>query len=323
LEKIPFFVVGLADGVITLAFGIRTHLLEPVTGLGWAPRIAITVYSMAFYLLKTILPIGLSPLYPLTRYKTHLSGMPFGLSAAAVLLVTFTCIALRRKLPGMLLAWIACAVTLLPVSGILQAGFQIAADRYTYLACLSWALLAGAGVTLARRAMDQSRIGKALLASAAVLVFLTLSLLTTKQLAVWRDSRTLWTRAIAVEPFFATHLNLASALFNEGDTLGAIDQYRRAIALWPDNAAIHCMLGGALLDLRKAAEAASEFRLAVHFGPSSDAYIGLTHALVMQGKLDEGIEVIQEALRRDPGNVRYTSSLEQATRLKTEPHEQR
>jgi hypothetical protein len=318
LEKIPFFAIALADGIITLAFGIRNHLLEPVAGLGWIPRIASTVYSMAFYILKTIAPISLSPLYPLTRYKTHLSGMPFQLSAATVLLVTLTCIVLRRRFPGVLLAWIACAVTLIPVSGIIQAGFQIAADRYTYLACLGCALLAGAGVSLGWRAVDHSRIGKVMLASAAVPVLLTLSILTMKQLAIWRDSRTLWTRAIAVEPFFATHLNLAGALFNEGDTLGAVDQYRRAIGLWPDNAAIHCMLGGALLDLRQGGEAAREFRLAIQFGPSSDAYVGLTHALVMQGKLDEAIGVLREALLRDPGNVRYQSSLEQAARLRTE-----
>jgi Flp pilus assembly protein TadD len=152
-----------------------------------------------------------------------------------------------------------------------------------------------------------------------VLVLFTLSLLTAKQLAVWRDSRTLWSRAISVEPFFATHLNLAGALFNEGDTLAAVDQFRRVIVLWPDNAAIHCILGGALLDLRQAGEAAGEFTLAIQFSPSSDAYIGLTHALVMQGKLDEAIEVLREALQRDPGDARFRTSLEQATRLKTEP----
>jgi len=316
LEKIPFFAIGLADGILTLFFAMRSHLMRPAAGLGWLPRIAITVYDGAFYLLKTIVPIRLSPLYPLTQYKTHLSGMPFQLSAAAVLLVTVAGIALRRRFPGLLSAWVACVVTLLPVSGIFQNGFQIAADRYTYLACLGWALLAGGAFALGWRAVRHSRMGSVMLGSGALLVLFTLSYLTRKQIPVWRDSRSLWTQAIAVEPFFAMHLNLAGALFNEGDTLGAVEQYRRASALWPDNAAIHCMLGGALLDLHEGDQAAKEFRLAIQFEPTRDAYVGLTRALAMQGKLDEEMEVLREAMRRDPGNPNYKDILEHAVSLK-------
>lgn len=319
LEKIPFFALGLADAAQTLYFGVRNHLVEPVAALGWTARIAITVYGMAFYLFKTILPIGLSPLYPLTRYKTLPSATPFQLSAVVVVVVTLTCILLWRKYPGFLAAWVASAITLLPVGGIFHNGLQIAADRYTYLACLGWAVMAGAGVTLAWRAASNSRIQRTLIASAALGVILTLSLLTWRQQAVWRNSETLWTRAVAVEPFFASHLNLASALFNEGDTLGAIDQYRRASALWPENAAIRCMLGGALLDARQGAEAAREFRLAIGFSPSTDAYKGLVRALVMQGKLDEAIRTLQQALRGDPGNAQYQKIMDQAIALKQKP----
>lgn len=303
LEKVPFFVVSLADGAIALHAGIRGHLVEPVAVLGVASRIAITVYGMAFYLWKTVVPIGLSPLYPLTRYKTALGAMPFQMSAAAVLLITLTCLVLRRRFPGLLAAWMASAVILLPVSGILHNGFQIAADRYTYLACLSWALLGGAGFILGWRALQHSSTGKTLTATGALLVLCTLSYLTHSQIAFWRDSDTLWTRAIAVEPSFPAHLNFASSLFNEGNALGAIDQYRQAIALWPDNAAIHTMLGGALLEVHEGEEAAKEFRLAVQLEPNPDAFRGLTYALVMQGKLDEAIGTLNAELLRNPGDT--------------------
>jgi len=303
LEKVPFFVVSLADGAIALHAGVRDHLVEPVAVLGVASRIAITVYGMAFYLLKTVVPIGLSPLYPLTRYKTALGAMPFQMSAAAVLLITLTCLVLRRRFPGLLAAWMASAVILLPVSGIIHNGFQIAADRYTYLACLSWALLAGAGFIVGWRALQHSSTGKRLTATAALLVLCTLSYLTHSQIAFWHDSDTLWTRAIAVEPSFPAHLNLAGSLFNAGNALGAIDQYRQAIALWPGNAAIHTMLGGALLDIHQGEEAAKEFRLAVELEPNPDAFKGLIYALVMQGKLDEAIGALNAELLRNPGDT--------------------
>jgi len=321
LEKVPFFVAGLADGAITLHSGIRDHLVEPVAVLGFASRIAITAYGMAFYLLKTIVPIGLSPLYPLTRYKTALGAMPFQMSAVAVLLITLTCVVLFRRFPGLAVAWTASAVILLPVSGIIHSGFQIAADRYTYLACLSWALLAGAGFILGWRALEHSSTGRVLTATGALLALCTLSYLTYSQIAIWYDSDTLWSRAIAVEPSVPAHLNFAASLYNEGNTPGAIDQYRRAIALWPDNAAIHTMLGGALLDLRQGDDAANEFRLAVQLQPNPDAFKGLTYALVMQGKLDDAIGAVTAELQRNPGNNDARRNLQAISALKL-THEQ-
>ena len=320
-EKIPFFAVGLADGAVALHAGIRDHLVEPVAVLGLAARIAITVYGMAFYLLKTVVPIGLSPLYPLTRYKAALGAMPFQMSATVVLLITLICVVLRHRFPGLAAAWTASAVILLPVSGIIHNGFQIAADRYTYLACLSWALLAGAGFIFGWRALRHSSTGRALTAAGAVLALCTLSYLSYSQIAIWHDSDTLWSRAIAVEPSVPAHLNFAASLYNEGNTLGAIDQYRQAIVLWPDNAGIHTMLGGALLDMHQGEEAAKEFRLAVQIGPNPDAFNGLTYALVMQGKLDEAIGVLSAELRRNPGDTDARRNLRVISAMK-ESHEQ-
>ena len=42
-----------------------------------------------------------------------------------------------------------------PVLGLAQSGFQIAADRYSYLACIPWAALAAVG--LADLAQDVGR----------------------------------------------------------------------------------------------------------------------------------------------------------------------
>ena len=124
-----------------------------------------------------------------------------------------------------------------------------------------------------------------------------------------------------MEPSVPAHLNFAASLYNEGNTPGAIDQYRRAIALWPDNAAIHTMLGGALLDLRQGDNAANEFRLAVQLQPNPDAFKGLTYALVMQGKLDEAIGAVTAELQRNPGNTDARRNLQAISALKL-THEQ-
>jgi len=310
LEKIPFLLLGIADGAMVLYFAVQNHLVEGVGALGWATRIKITVYGMAFYLRKTVAPTDLSPLYPLTRYKTLLWAAPFQMSAAIVLPVTLLCLLLRRRFPGLLAVWTACAITLLPVSGLIQNGFQIAADRYSYLACLGYAILAGAAVSLSLRVGNPSRLRTAAIASAALLVLSSLSLVTRKQMAIWRDSDTLWSRAIAVEPSFVAHLNLGSSFSSEGDSLGAAQQFRQAIALWPENGAAHNNLGKALLQLRQWAEAAQEFRMAVQLDPTPGAFNSLAHALTREGKIDEAVAALREALRIDPGDVSARTNLQ-------------
>src|SRR5204863_148165 len=72
----------------------------------------------------------------------------------AVAAITTAALLARRRRPWATVAWASYAVIVSPVLGLVQTGPQIAADRYTYLACLPWAALAGAAVhrASARRA---------------------------------------------------------------------------------------------------------------------------------------------------------------------------
>ena len=319
LEKIPFFAVALADAVMTLQVGARDHLLVK---LGWMPRIAATVYALAFYLLKTVIPANLSPLYPLTPHNTSLAA-PFVISSAVVLSITLAAFLLFRKFPALLIVWLAFLVTLLPVSGIFQAGAQIAADRYTYLACLGWALLAGVGFQWCWNALSSS-VGKGVAAAVALLVFITvastLALLTRAQIGVWRDSDSLWSRAVAIQPSSVACDNLGSSLFDEGDVVGAQDQYRQAIALNPGDAVGHAGLGNTLLDLRKWGPAALELRQAVDLMPGlAPAHNNLGHALAMQGKIDQAVAQFREALRLKPDDPNFQRNLEHALQVQLHP----
>src|SRR4029450_11365093 len=71
---------------------------------------------------------------------------PFVGAALLALALTAVALARARRWPALAAAWAAYALRRVPASGRVQDGFQIAADRSTYLPCLPWALLAGAGV---------------------------------------------------------------------------------------------------------------------------------------------------------------------------------
>jgi tetratricopeptide (TPR) repeat protein len=238
------------------------------------------------------------------------------LSAAVVLLVTLTCLALRRKCPALLAAWLTSIIMILPVI-LIHSGIQIAADRYTYLGCMSWAILAGAVFISVWPALkDSSRAKQRLAAMVPLAVLATLAWLTHVQIGVWRDSVTLWTRAATVQPSVTAHVRLAASLLQDGNDLSAVEQYRKAVALRPNSAATHAYLGRAYLDLQRWDEAASEYRLSLSIARSADAYDGLASAKLMLGDVDEAIRLLQQALRLTPQDAGIRSNLETALAMK-------
>ena len=144
LEKIPFLLIAAAAGVAAVFAKQEFHAVNSLARSGWLIRLASSMYSLAFYLWKTIIPIGLSPLYQLSA-QPDLRNWPFLVSTAVVFAITAGVVLSRRRYPAALACWAWYAVLLFPVSGVVSFGPQIVADRYSYLSCLGWPLLAGAG----------------------------------------------------------------------------------------------------------------------------------------------------------------------------------
>lgn len=202
VEKIPFVVLATAVGLVALTVGAGHRLMTPLETLGVLQRLAISAYALVFYLGKTVAPWPLSPLYILF-HPVVLSSATYLVPAAAVIAITLAAIAGYRRWPAGLIAWASYVVLLAPVVGILHNGAQVAADRYTYLSCAPWAILAGAGVAWCRhagRSGTLSRpVGTAVIGAAAAII-VAFAGMTVRQIGVWRDSVTLWTHAVSVEP---------------------------------------------------------------------------------------------------------------------------
>jgi tetratricopeptide (TPR) repeat protein len=294
LEKIPFFVLaGTVSAIAFLALA-RLHNMAPLEQLSVPVRLAISAYGLSFYLWKTVVPVNLSPLYELRGVNPW--ATPFLLSYGVVATLVGLAWALRRPVPGLAAAWLAFIVILFPVLGVFQNGPQIAADRYTYLAGLGWATLAGAGLFYAwpRRPV--------LLAGAAAGVLLALAALTWNQVRVWHDSQTLWTHALALDPHspVAEH-DLGVALARQGQPAAAIEHYRQALKLWPEYADAHYNWGRALAQQGKLTEAIEHYRQALTLWPEyADAHYNLGVALAQQGQPAEAIEHYRQVLKLSP-----------------------
>ena len=302
LEKIPFFVISLASCTATWLIGLREGTVTSLTELGWLTRIEISIYGLGFYIRKTLAPFHLSPMYPLTKEKIDPVSWQFILSAAAVLAITVIAILYRRRYPALLAAWLVYGIILLPVLGVVQNGRQIAADRYSYLACLGWALLGGVLVETCWRRWGGRLMGRTLILGAGALTIAGLGVLTSNQLAIWQNSETLWTYALSNEPSLVAYENLGMAVAERGDLQGALENFQQALQIDPNDAEVHNDMGATLIALGKTDTAIPHFREAVRNKPNlANAHYGLGYALSLQGEMGAAIQEYQTALKLNPG----------------------
>src|SRR2546422_143509 len=298
VEKIPFVLLAAAASAIAVMAQFSIHAALPLAQLSVPGRLAVSAYGLSFYLGKMIVPVNLSPLYELPRTVSPWA-MPFILSFGLAVAITAIVLSLRRRMLGLPAAWLAYLVVLLPVLGIFQSGPQIAADRYTYLAGLGWAIFAGAGLL-----SSWSRL-PLLLIGLVVFIPVGLGTLTWNQVHVWHDSKTLWAHALAIDPNSSVAQNdFGDALAQQGKLAEAIEHYRQALNIKPDYADAHYNLGGALAQQGKLADAIHHYQRALQITPDdADAHTNWGGALAQQGKLAEAAEHYQQALRIKPDHA--------------------
>jgi protein O-mannosyl-transferase len=221
-EKLPFFVLGSAASALAFVALIPLGNMRSLVSMSPLLRVVLALYSLAFYLAKTVWPTELSPLYTFPLAVTY-PHFVLAIGGTVLALVLF------RHLPAFTASWIVYVVTLLPVSGLFHNGPQSVADRYSYLSCLPWALWVGAAVAWpGERAPVARAIGTALRTVVAV-VLLAFGFLAWQQAGIWHDSVALWRHALKVDPESRNaHAYLGKAYAEEGKVAEAVGHYEEA-----------------------------------------------------------------------------------------------
>src|SRR2546430_1127666 len=134
-EKVPFLVLAAAAAVIAPLAQHDAGAMASLRRHGLLPRLAQSSYGVVFYLWKTIWPTDLSGLYELPP-NLNVLAWPFLLTGAVVVGITIGLFMLRHSWPAGLASWICYVIIVAPVLGIIQSGWQMVADRYSYLSCL-------------------------------------------------------------------------------------------------------------------------------------------------------------------------------------------
>ncbi|HTM10269.1 MAG TPA: tetratricopeptide repeat protein [Verrucomicrobiae bacterium] len=310
LEKTPFFALAVVAAATAAIAQHDSHAMANLTQYGIAPRVAQIFYSFVFYFWKTIAPTGLLPMYEpgsdFNPFQTVYFACALFVIAATAALVFF-----RKAWPAGLAVWLSYLVMILPVSGIAQSGPQLVAVRYSYLSCLGFALLAGAGIAYVwRRWLAETSAITAVVATLALMIA-GLTYLTRQQVWIWHDTESLWRYTLAVEPRSSVaHNDLGNILLKRGEATASIEEYRQAIRFKPKSGVYHFNLANVLVREGQIDEAIQEYRYAVYYAPYfARAYFNLAYHLTSKGKLDEAIDMYKRAVREDPSYSRAYNNL--------------
>ncbi|HEY5649073.1 MAG TPA: tetratricopeptide repeat protein, partial [Nitrospiria bacterium] len=309
----------------------REGVIHSLSVLSPGVRLGNTAVSYAAYIEKTLWPRDMAPFYP---YSPENLSMSWAAGSALLLLfITAAVFRMATRRPYLFFGWLWFLVSLLPVIGIVQAGTQSMADRYTYIPLIGLFVMAAWGVREA--AIKWKPAGKILIVLSAV-ALLSLGIKARVQADHWRNSEALFSHALRVtadneqayhgmgierleqgrfdeaigffleavriDPGFErAHVNLGNAYLQKGEPHKARDHYHQALLLNPDSEVAYNNLGLASYQGERKEEALNYFHQAIKRNPGySDSYTNIGIVLFREGSLKESAEYFQNALSLNP-----------------------
>ncbi len=303
-EKIPFLLLSGVAGLLTWKAQTGAAAIAPLFELDFTTRVGNVAHSFLMYIGKTIRPVDLSFFYPY-----HPAGKT-GWILPAVLLFTAVGalgLRLRKSAPWFIVGWLWFVLTMLPTIGIVQAGSQSMADRYTYIPMIGLSVIAvwGSGI------YKPSRKGNMIFA-ATWLVVLSLLIADSKcQTTYWQNSRTLFEHALSTtEGNYLAHNNLGAFFMKQNQYDSAERHFREALRIKPGYADAGINLAQIMLIKGKTVEAETSFRNVLNFHPDNDrARRLLCDFLLTTGKNREAIVCYDKAAAASPDNPELQNNL--------------
>lgn len=318
-EKLLLIVMAVAFSLATFLSASEAGAVRALTDFGLLDRVLIAVRGVIFYVWKLLWPVWLSPLYVLGAW-IEITAREFYLPVA--LFAGFTALALltRQRAPALLAGWAAFLAWVVPVSGLIQAGGQAAADRYMYLAMLPLVLLIGFGcVWFYRRA---SWVGRSALFVLLGCELLFLGWRTCAQIPVWRNEETLFRKVLEYYPQSGiANLHVARTLLQQRRFAEALPHAQRAAQTLEDDGYADAILGLACLKSRHYAEAVPALQEVLRQQPEfwSSRY-NLACALTRLHRFEEALTALEELLPRQPQFAPLAARDGEFAALRAHPH---
>jgi len=307
-EKVPFFILSLAFGLVTLHVQIDVAIGDPGR-YTLVQRLLFATYGLFFYVYSLLLPWHPAAFYPYPNPHDLPLVVVLAPFVVVALLVAYWRWGRSHRGVGFGLAFFFINVIL--TLQLFQLGSAVVSDRYTYLSYVG--LLVAAGCILDRRVLrpGMSATARRVLPAAAGVWLAYLSVLSFHQVGTWRDSDSLWTNVIArFRQSALAYNNRGNYWLEQGRLDRAEADLNESVALNP-NGFDGRVSRGALLRLQKKFELAlADLGRAIELKPDNPkGYVNRGNTYFDLGRLDEALRDYERALALDPGLANAQSNI--------------
>ncbi len=307
---VPFFVLATAAGLITISV---EREFSGARGADFAftflDRILLAGRAVWFYVSKLVWPRDLIFIYP--RWKIDPAEAWQWLFPIAAIGMTVALWMLRKQSRAPLTAWLYFCLTLFPTLGFLNVSFYLysfVADHFQYLASLGMITLVASAIALGITRLP----APAQWAGAVLSAMLVggLAVLSFRQASMYGDRVALYEATVEHNPTsWRAHHVLGMALMENARPAEAMEHYRQALSLNPRAFEAHNHFGNALLAAGEVAEAIDEFRAASAIEPDDpELHNNLGNALLAAGRPAEAFDEFQTVLALKPDDPVAASS---------------
>jgi len=332
LEKIPFFILSAASSVVTFLIQRSSKAVATLAGFSIKFRISNALISYIEYIKKMFWPDRLAFFYPISvKYVSILYAV---ISAGLLLAATVLVIRYAKSHRYLVTGWFWYLGTLVPVIGLVKAGSQAIADRFTYMTMTGLFIIIAWGISELSEKWPHRKI---ILWPASLIILFILAICTYQQTRYWKDALTLcqhaltvtednytahlsmteplieqgrfeesiWhnTQAVRIEPYCRQALNnLGVSLYKAGRNDEAIDYFKRVIEIDPETADAHLNLAAVLTDKGDYAEAVRHYRIALKTRDIPSIHCDLGLALLKLGLFEEAVTEYRKALSQMPND---------------------
>ncbi len=301
VEKIPLFLLAALFAGLTYTIQAGVDTLSAGEQIPFSARCTNAVVVYVIYLLKTVWPSGLAVFYqhPIMRPAWQAAG-------AAVILAAITLFCLRqsRRHPYLIVGWFWYLGTLVPVIELIQFASFSHADRYTYIPSI------GVFVMFVWGAADLAamwHVPRRVVAAVSGVVLILFTVCAGVQTTHWRNTRTLFSHAVAVgQESFVAFNTLGQLALNEGHHDEAKAYLMKALDLRPNYVLALMSLGQIAVEQKRYDEAVAYLKKALSrkfldVKAHAVALNNLSGCLMYQGQYEEAQGYLRKALEIDPG----------------------
>lgn len=287
MEKLPFAVISALMTMVTIKFTSESNYLVSYEFFTLGQRTLVSGNAIFEYIRLMLFPLDIVALYVIP------DPIPPGYLFTSIIVVALcVCVVLLRKYRWGLATWLGFIIPLLPVLAFLQNGDQSFAARFTYLPSITPSITVAAIVGLISVKVRSRYPVWQPIAIPALILLIFYAVVTVRDISVWQNSETFWTRIVTVRPGAIVHKERGLYYHSIGRFAEAVDDFSAAIRMVPDNwhsyiYNLYAFRGDSLRAIGRYDEALADFNVAINQFPNPQYYYLRGTVLKSMGRGEE------------------------------------